>query len=144
MRAKDGAATSVPDVIEGVQKSVVVVQTESGLGSGFIVSPAGFVVTNAHVVDRAMRVKVKLASGAEVGGTVVRRNAATDVALIQLESGTYPAAPLGASTSLKPGSSVYAIGSPLGPLVGAGRRGIVSAVRVEEGRRLIQRAVGNP
>jgi serine protease Do len=137
----DAPAASAPDLIEGVQKSVVTVQTGSSLGSGFIVSPAGFVVTNAHVVDRATRVKVKLATGQEVTGTVLRRNAATDVALIQLESGTYPAAPLGVSTSLKPGSSVYAIGSPLGQR-GTVTRGIVSAVRVEEGRRLIQSDVG--
>jgi len=133
----DGAAMSGPDVIEDVQKSVVIVRTESGFGSGFIVSPAGFVVTNAHVVDRATRVTVKLATGQEIGGTVVRRNAAADVALVQLEVGTYPAAPLGASTALKPGSSVYAIGSPLGQQ-GTVTRGIVSAVRLEEGRRLIQ------
>jgi serine protease Do len=133
----DGAAGSAPDVIEGVQKSVVIVRTESGFGSGFIVSPAGFVVTNAHVVDRATRVTVKLATGQEIDGTVVRRNAAADVALVQLELGTYPAAPLGTSTSLKPGSSVYAIGSPLGQQ-GTVTRGIVSAVRLEEGRRLIQ------
>src|SRR5437870_5366570 len=103
----DTDGSSAPDVIEGVQKSVVTVQTESGFGSGFIVSPAGFVVTSAHVVDRAASVKVKLATGQEIVGTVLRRNAATDVALVQLESGTYPAAPLGVSTALRPGSSVF-------------------------------------
>jgi len=82
-------------------------------------------------------VKVKLATGQEIAGTVLRRNAATDVALVQLETGTYPVAPLGVSTTLRPGSSVYAIGSPLGQQ-GTVTRGIVSAVRVEEGRRLIQ------
>ena len=133
----DTDGSSAPDVIEGVQKSVVTVQTESGFGSGFIVSPAGFVVTSAHVVDRASSVKVKLATGQEIAGTVLRRNAATDVALVQLETGTYPVAPLGVSTTLRPGSSVYAIGSPLGQQ-GTVTRGIVSAVRVEEGRRLIQ------
>ena len=133
----DTDGSSAPDVIEGVQKSVVTVQTESGFGSGFIVSPAGFVVTSAHVVDRAASVKVKLATGQEIVGTVLRRNAATDVALVQLETGTYPVAPLGVSTTLRPGSSVYAIGSPLGQQ-GTVTRGIVSAVRVEEGRRLIQ------
>src|SRR5438132_1128428 len=131
----------VAAVIEGVQESVVTVQTESGFGSGFIVSPAGFVVTSAHVVGRAARVKVKLATGQEIAGIVLRRNAITDVALVQLETGTYPAAPLGVSTALKPGSSVYAIGSPLGQQ-GTVTRGIVSAVRVEEGRRLIQSDVG--
>src|SRR5947207_1831140 len=133
----EGPMAGQPDVIEGVQKSVVTVQTESGFGSGFIVSPAGFVVTSAHVVDRASSVKVKLATGQEIAGTVLRRNAATDVALVQLETGTYPVAPLGVSTTLRPGSSVYAIGSPLGQQ-GTVTRGIVSAVRVEEGRRLIQ------
>jgi S1-C subfamily serine protease len=126
-----------PDVIEGVQRSVVTIRTESGLGSGFIVSPTGYVVTSAHVVDRSTHVKVTLASGRELDGTVVRRHASTDVALVQLEDGMYPAAPLGSSTWLKAGASVFAIGSPLGRQ-GTVTRGIVSAVRVEEGRRLIQ------
>jgi S1-C subfamily serine protease len=135
--APDQAVGTVPDVIEGVQRSVVTIRAESGLGSGFIVSPAGFVVTSAHVVNRSTQVRVKLAGGQEIDGTVVRRDATTDVALVRLEDGTYPAAPLGSSTSLKAGTPVFAIGSPLGQQ-GTVTRGIVSAVRVEEGRRLIQ------
>ena len=131
------AVGAVPDVIEGVQRSVVTIRAEAGLGSGFIVSPIGFVVTSAHVVDRSTHVKVKLAGGQEIDGTVVRRDASTDVALVQLQDGTYPAVPLGSSTSLKAGTSVFAIGSPLGQQ-GTVTRGIVSAVRLEDGRRLIQ------
>jgi serine protease Do len=82
-------------------------------------------------------VKVILATGREVSATVLRRNAVTDVALLQLEEGVYPAAPLGVSVSLKPGAPVFAVGSPLGHK-GTVTRGIVSAVRVEEDRRVIQ------
>ena len=126
------------ELIEVVRRSVVSVNTDTGFGSGFIVSAAGMVLTSAHVVEGSDEVTATLATGQEVRGRIVRRSVGADVALIQLAEGTYPAAPVGDSRKLRVGSSVFAIGSPLGQH-GTVTRGIVSAMRTAEaGGRLIQ------
>jgi len=86
-----------------------------GLGSGFIIDPAGFIVTNFHVVDSAQTITVKLLDGRELEGRVVGADRKTDLALIKVESETPLAAiPLGDSDALKVGEWVIAIGAPLG------------------------------
>jgi serine protease Do len=90
--------------------------THRALGSGFIISPLGFVVTNNHVVDKAEQIRVKLSDGKEFLADVVGRDPQTDVALLKLEGdeADLPFAFLGDSDRLQVGDWVVAIGNPFG------------------------------
>ncbi|MBP0018149.1 MAG: trypsin-like peptidase domain-containing protein [Cyanobacteria bacterium SBLK] len=85
-----------------------------GTGSGFILSNDGRLVTNAHVVEGADRVKVTLKDGRAVDGKVIGRDSVTDVAVIKIEETNLPAVTLGNSETLIPGEWAIAIGNPLG------------------------------
>jgi len=86
-----------------------------GLGSGFIISADGYILTNAHVVAGADEVNVRLAdSKTEYKGKVVGTDARTDVALLKIEASGLPTATLGDSNQLQVGEWVAAIGSPFG------------------------------
>jgi serine protease Do len=84
------------------------------LGSGFIVSADGHILTNAHVVDGADEVLVKLTDKREFKAKVLGTDKRTDVALIKIEASNLPVAKLGDSSKLKVGEWVVAIGSPFG------------------------------
>lgn len=83
-------------------------------GSGFIITPDGFVLTNHHVVDGADRVVVKMADRREFDARIVGTDPASDVALLKIEASDLPTLKLGDSSKLKPGEWVIAIGSPFG------------------------------
>jgi serine protease Do len=86
-----------------------------GLGSGFIISPDGFVLTNAHVVAEAAEVTVRLAdSKREFKANVIGLDRRTDIALLKLAATGLPTATLGNSQNLAAGEWVVAIGSPFG------------------------------
>ncbi len=95
-------------------------------GSGFIVSPDGIILTNAHVVDGAREVTVKLTDRRELNARVVGIDKPTDVAVLRVEAHGLPAARLGAASPLKVGEWVLAIGSPFG-FENSATAGIVSA-----------------
>ncbi len=103
------------------------------LGSGFIISADGYILTNAHVVRGADDVIVKLASQREFKAEVIGSDKRTDVALLKIEATGLPVATLGDPTKLKVGEWVAAIGSPFG-LENTMTQGIVSA----KGRALPQ------
>jgi serine protease Do len=88
---------------------------QQGVGSGFVMSEDGYIVTNNHVVENADKIKVKFASGKEFTAKVIGRDRKTDLALIKIEgaSDLHPLK-LGNSDSLKVGSWVVAVGSPFG------------------------------
>jgi serine protease Do len=89
--------------------------TRRGEGSGFIIDADGSILTNQHVIDRADRIVVKLADGRSVRARLVGADPETDVALIKVDGQTdLPVAPLGDSSTLRPGEWVCAIGNPLG------------------------------
>ncbi|MCJ7783978.1 MAG: trypsin-like peptidase domain-containing protein [Desulfobacterales bacterium] len=100
---------------------------QRGVGSGFVMSREGYILTNNHVVEDADQIKVKLASGKEYDGKVVGRDPKTDLALVKVEgsSDLHPLK-LGNSDDLEVGSWVVAIGSPFG-LEQTVTAGIVSA-----------------
>ena len=85
-----------------------------GQGSGFIVSPDGLILTNAHVVRGAQEVNVKLTDRREFRAKVLGRDDKTDVAVIKIDAKGLPTLPLGSSKALMPGEWVMAIGSPFG------------------------------
>jgi Do/DeqQ family serine protease len=135
--------TSYADVVEPVQKAVVSVystkivrerlrvdplfrqffgdqgvpQRESkqqGLGSGVIVSPNGYILTNNHVVADADELKVLLADGREVVAKVIGTDEKTDVAVIKIDMENLPVVTLADSDKLRVGDIVFAVGNPLG------------------------------
>ena len=85
-----------------------------GQGSGFIVSPDGVILTNAHVVRGADEVTVKLTDRREFRAKVLGQDARTDVAVLKIDASGLPTVPLGSSQALKAGEWVLAIGSPFG------------------------------
>ena len=89
-------------------------QPARGMGSGFIISPDGVVLTNAHVVRGAERVTVTLGDGRSLIGEVLGRDPLTDVAVVKLAANNLPALTLGDSAVLQPGEWAIAIGNPLG------------------------------
>jgi len=96
------------------------------LGSGFIISSDGYVLTNAHVIDSADEVVVKLTDKREFKAKVIGADKRSDVALIKIEAGGLPTVKIGDSTKLKVGEWVVAIGSPFG-FENSVTAGIVSA-----------------
>ena len=85
-----------------------------GEGSGFIVSPDGYILTNAHVVDNADEVTVKTTDRREYTAKVVGVDEQTDVAVIKIDAKNLPTVRLGDPSKLRPGEWVVAIGSPFG------------------------------
>ncbi|MEK6324660.1 MAG: trypsin-like peptidase domain-containing protein [Acidobacteriota bacterium] len=103
------------------------VYAREGTGSGVIVNPAGFILTNAHVVRRANKIRVKLWDGVETDAKVVGVDTQTDLAVIKIESNKpLPIARMGDSDKLTVGDWVLAIGSPFG-LEQTVTAGIISA-----------------
>jgi serine protease Do len=100
---------------------------QQGVGSGFVISSDGYILTNNHVIDDATQIKIKLSDGKEYDAKVVGRDPKTDLALLKAEgaSNLHPLQ-LGDSDSLKVGNWVVAVGSPFG-LEQTVTAGIVSA-----------------
>lgn len=97
-----------------------------GLGSGFIVDPEGVILTNAHVVDGASEVTVKLTDRREYKAKVLGTDKLTDIAVIKIDAHNLPVVRLGSPDSVKVGEWVVAIGSPYG-FENSVTAGIVSA-----------------
>lgn len=89
-------------------------RTERGLGSGFIVSSDGQIITNSHVVEGADTVEVTLRDGRKLQGRVLGNDPVTDVAVIKVEATNLPVAPLSDSEKIQAGEWAIAIGNPLG------------------------------
>ena len=99
-------------------------------GSGFVVSKDGYIATNAHVVEGATDVKVKIGDGEELSAEVVGSDASTDVALLKVDPGAQQLTPLtfADSSQLDVGDATYAIGNPYG-LDRTLTTGVVSALQ---------------
>ncbi|HLH42761.1 MAG TPA: DegQ family serine endoprotease [Bryobacteraceae bacterium] len=102
-------------------------RVEKSLGSGVIVSPEGYILTNAHVVDGAKEVSVTLYDKREMKGRVVGADARADIAVVKIEGSNFPAITLGDSDKVQVGDIVLAVGEPFG-LGGTVTNGIVSAL----------------
>ena len=86
-----------------------------GLGSGFIIEKSGLVLTNAHVVDKADKVTVRLKDGRSFEGKVQGVDEVTDLAVVKINAGgNLPTAPLGSSSNVQVGDWAIAVGNPLG------------------------------
>jgi serine protease Do len=101
---------------------------EHGIGSGIIISPDGYIVTNNHVVDGAVNVKVTMNDRRVMDAKVIGTDKLTDLAVIKVDGHDLPYLQWGDSSTLKPGQTVLAFGSPFGYFQDSVTRGIVSAV----------------
>jgi Do/DeqQ family serine protease len=89
-------------------------QRERGLGSGIIVSPSGYILTNNHVVEKASRLEVTLSDGRDYSGKVIGTDPQTDVAVVKINADNLPAMPFANSDSARVGDLCFAIGNPFG------------------------------
>jgi S1-C subfamily serine protease len=116
--ALDAYSRVIVDVAEMLRPAVVNLQSgrgrDGGSGSGVLFTPDGLLLTNAHVVGRTTRPRIRLHDGREVEGRVIGTDPWTDLAVVQAETSTVPYAELGDSTKLRVGQLVVAIGSPFG------------------------------
>jgi S1-C subfamily serine protease len=129
--AVSGPAVTLQDqfvaVIKQVTPSVVVIETDSGLGSGIIYDNKGDIVTNAHVVGTATSFNVTLSNGKSYTGTLVGSYAPDDIAVVHITATGLVPATFGDSSKLSVGDFVLAMGNPLG-LQSSVTEGIVSAL----------------
>ncbi len=88
--------------------------TRRGVGSGFVISSNGQILTNSHVVNKADRVMVSFSDGRTVEGKVLGEDPASDLAVVQVPGNNLPTVTLGSSERVEPGQWAIAIGNPLG------------------------------
>lgn len=87
---------------------------QKGAGSGFIIDPKGYILTNEHVVRGADEIKVTLKDGRKLSGKVVGQDASLDLAIIKIDAKNLPTLNFGDSSKIRPGEWVIAIGNPYG------------------------------
>jgi serine protease Do len=102
-------------------------RVEHGIGSGVIISPDGYIVTNNHVVDGAMDIRVTMSDRRILTAKLVGTDPLTDLAVIKVNGSNFPSVPWGDSSGLRPGQTVLAFGNPFGFRFTV-TRGIVSAL----------------
>jgi S1-C subfamily serine protease len=115
----DAYSQAVIGVVEKVGAAVVSLEVgnqrgPAGAGSGFVVTPDGYVMTNSHVVSGARHIKVRLPSGDIAEGQVMGDDPATDLALVRAELGHVPHVPVDGAIAPRVGQVAVAIGNPLG------------------------------
>jgi len=135
--------SAVLEVVEKVTRSVVNINTVrllhdfyyqvhpiQGMGSGVIIDPKGYIVTNNHVIAGAEKIDVTLVSGEVLSGKLVGTCASEDVAVLRVNGEKLPATELGDSDQLRVGQTVFAIGNPFGLSGGPSvTKGVISAVK---------------
>ena len=148
---------TVLDILEKISKSVVNISTikivhymfyqavpVGGMGSGTIIDPKGYILTNNHVVGGAEKIGVTLWNGEVLEGRLVGSCAVHDTAVVKVSKRDLPAAELGDSDKLRVGQRVYAIGNPFGLAGGPTiTSGVISAVNrtIESQRGLVENLV---
>jgi serine protease Do len=99
---------------DGFHQSQMVPRREGGLGSGVVVSPDGYILTNNHVITDAQQIKVELSDKRVLTARLVGKDAPSDLAVLKVEAAGLPALPIGNSDSVRVGDVVLAFGNPLG------------------------------
>lgn len=118
----DAYSRAVIDVVDGVGPAVASLAVRrrrsrwgtEGQGSGLVVAPDGYVLTNSHVVRRVRSVEVRLPDGARLVGNVVGDDPPTDLAVVQVSASSLAYAAIDAGAPPRPGQLAIAIGNPLG------------------------------
>lgn len=136
-----GSELTIQEIINQAANAVVEIRTESvvtdgwigqyvtqGAGSGVIIKPNGYIMTNNHVIENARKITVTLKNKKSYEATLVGRDPETDVALIRINASGLTTANFGNSDLLVMGDLAVAIGNPLGELGGTATVGIISAL----------------
>ena len=119
--------------LDGAQKAIVVIETDTGQGSGVLLESDGVIATNLHVIEDASDISVRIYSNEVYEDVdVIDVDETKDLALLKVKGFDLPTAQLGNSNNVKSGQDVFAIGAPRG-LEQTVSRGIISAVRVMDG-----------
>jgi len=113
---------------QGMQGMKPQPQIEHGVGSGVIISPDGYIVTNDHVVDGATEMRVTMNDRRVFTAKLVGEDKLNDLAVIKIDAHNLPSIPWGDSAKLHPGQTVLAFGSPFGYFQFSVTRGIISAL----------------
>ncbi len=134
-------ALSIPEIAQLNKDSVVEISTEivqwgsivgqyisKGAGSGVILTADGYIVTNAHVIDNAHRITVRLDNGLEHEATLLGSDMLSDIAVLKIDAENLSPVNIGNSANLTVGDLAVVIGSPLGRLGGTVTEGIISAL----------------
>jgi S1-C subfamily serine protease len=138
----DAYSQAVIHVVETVSPAVISVtgrgpNGRGGGGSGFIVTPDGYAITNSHVIDDRPKLEAETAEGDRLRAEIVGDDPATDLAIVRLAASGLPYAQLGDSDALRVGQLVIAMGSPFG-FQSTVSTGVVSALgrsmRARDGR----------
>jgi len=125
--------TPVRDISDAAGSVIPPPKAEEALGSGFIIDPAGYILTNNHVIDGATSVTVTLDDGTILPATIIGQDKRGDLAVLKVDAGhQLPAVVFGDSSKLKVGDWVMAIGNPYG-LDQSTSAGIVSALHRDIG-----------
>ncbi len=140
--ALDAYSTLVTGVVDAVSSAMVGIirkggrrhgrdedpRMQGGAGSGFVITPDGYTLTNNHVIQGAAGIEVLLADGGNASAEVVGGDPDTDLALVRIHGGQFAAVQLGDSDKLRVGQLVVAMGNPFG-LQATVTAGVVSALR---------------
>ena len=128
IEALDAYSRVVVSVAEKLGPSVANLRVaRRGTGSGVVITPDGFMLTNAHVIGNGRRVRASFTDGSDVQASVVGIDPLSDLGLLRLDSAAAPAAELGDAAKLRVGQLVVAIGNPHG-YAGSVTAGVVSAL----------------
>ena len=124
MQLLDAYSRAVVSVVESVGPAVVSISAgrkpnyqeadQVGAGSGVIITPDGYILTNDHVVRNAKNLRVRLTDGTSLSAALIGKDPATDLAVIRANSAYLPSSILGGSNSLRVGQLVIAMGNPFG------------------------------
>jgi serine protease Do len=108
-----------------------------GVGSGFVVTPDGVVITNQHVTEGAEQIVVTTREGTDYPATLLGEDPLTDIAVVKIDGQGLPVAPLGRSAGLVIGEWVVAVGNPYGYLLGNSEPTVTAGVVSAVGRNLL-------
>ena len=139
-RSPQEGGLSLQEIYAACIPSVVSISTDCGSGTGVVLSQNGYLVTNAHVVDGAKTIRVRLTDDREFTARILGVDDVSDLAVLDIDATDLTPARFGDSDSLRVGDSVVAIGDPLGSeLRGTMTNGIISAINrdvVVDGRTM--------
>ena len=141
MAAATGSKLSVQQIVDAAADAVVEINTETvindmwfrqvirpGAGSGVIITPNGYIMTNNHVIEKSDKISVTLRNGEKYEATVAGYDERTDVAIIKINALGLTPVVFGDSDTILTGDLAVAIGNPLGELGGTATAGIISAL----------------